>query len=458
MSEGSLDRKTSKPNVRLLALDVIIRTMEKNEFFDKAIHDVLDKNWFLDKRDRSFLTRLSKGTVERCIEMDYIISHFSKLPVEEMKPAVRNILRMSVYQVIYMDSVPDSAACNEAVRLAVLKKLHPLKAFVNGIMRNVVRNRDSVPYPDRKTNYYEHLSIWYSMPVWLVKYLDELYSPDTEKLLQSLYSEDKDVTLRCNLSKAKKSEIIASLKKQEVEVTEGKLFDYAIHISGFDRIDQLEVFKKGYVQVQDESSMLDGQLAAVKENMQVLDMCAAPGGKSIHIADDMKGTGRVLACDITNQKVTLIRENLKRTGIHNVKLKKCDALVYNEELDNQFDIVIADLPCSGFGVMAKKCDIKYKTQEGDIKGLVQIQRNMLTNAVKYVKKGGTLIYSTCTITKEENEDNAEWIKNELGLKPVPINNLLPDILKSETGEKGYVHILQNAYETDGFFAAKFIKN
>ena len=450
------EKKQEAVNVRALALDALVQIMEKGEYCDKVLHEILEKNSSMEKRDRAFLTRLVEGTVERCLELDYILNRYSKTPVSKMKPVVREILRLSVYQIIYMDQVPDSAACNEGVKLTVQRKLTPLKGFVNGVLRNVARFQEDVVYPSRKTDIVKHFSVWYSMPEWIVSgFIQEYGEAQTEKILQSFLEEEKPTVVRCNLNKASVEVIRNSLEKQGVTVKSGKLFDYAFEISSYGRLSELEAFQNGWIQVQDESSMVVGAVTPVSKESMVIDVCSAPGGKALHLADKMKGEGKIIACDVHEKKVSLIRQNLIRTGIHNVKLKKNDALKLREEWIDSADVVIADLPCSGLGVIGKKADIKYKTKKEDIASLAKQQRKMLSVVSQYVKPGGILVYSTCTIAKEENQENKDWILQNLPFEACSIEENLPELLKGKTGEDGYIQLLPSETGTDGFFVSMF---
>ncbi len=464
MSErtGKTVRKTvQQSTARNLALEVVLRTMEQGEYCDKALHEILEGNSGLDRRDRAFVSRLAEGTVERCLELDYVIGRYSSVPLKKMKPVVRNILRLSAYQLLYMDQVPDSAACNEGVKLAVQRRVMPLRGFVNGVLRSIARGKDTLAYPARKDNVVRHLSVWYSMPEWIVRrFLDCYGEEETERILGSYLSEHGKTVVRCNLAAASPQAIRQSMESQGVIAEPGRLFGYAFYISGYGRLSELEAFARGWIQVQDESSMLVGHLAEVKQDSVILDVCAAPGGKSLHMADRMLQQaedpgGRITACDIQKGKVSLIRQNLIRTGIHNVKLKKWDATQYQPEWEQSADIVAADLPCSGLGVIGKKSDIKYKTSPEDIPELAQKQRQILKTVSRYVKPGGQLLYSTCTIAREENEDNVEWILDHLPFEAVSIEEKLPDALKGLTGEQGYLQILPDMVGTDGFFVAAF---
>lgn len=463
-------------SVRSLALDIVMQTLEEGKYCDKVLHQALDGASRLTKQERAFLTRLSEGTIERCIELDYVLNQFSSVKVSKMKPVIRNILRMGVYQLLYMEQVPDRAACDEAVKLAVKRKFQGLRGFVNGVLRSVQRQRETISYPD-KTDFVSYASIRYSMPEWIVKRFLEDYSEElTEEILQGFLEEDRGTTVRCNLYlgndrtekepgdlrnttgeiKQRVDRIRDSLEGQQVKVREGRLFPYALRISGYDRLTSLKEFREGRIQVQDESSMVVGAVSGISQGQTVLDVCAAPGGKALHAADLLQGTGIILACDLSEGKVRLIQENMERLGVENSELYQQDARILRKDWIGTVDVLIADLPCSGLGVIGKKCDIKYKTKPEDIKSLACLQRKILQVVSQYVRPGGTLIYSTCTIAREENEENMAWICDELPFTPVSVEEMLPTSLRGRTGEKGYIQILP-ADGADGFFAARFQK-
>lgn len=443
-------------NIRKLALDLLLQIMEEEVFCDKALHAALEKNT-LEKRDRSFLMRLVEGTVERCIELDYIIDQFSNIKTTKMKPVIRNILRLSVYQIFYMEQVPDSAACNEAVKLTVKRKMQNLKGFVNGVLRNIVRSKDAIRYPD-KADIMQYLSIRYSMPEWIVKAFQKEYGEEeTEQILAAFLREKEGISLRCMTSRFFVSEVRESLERDGAVVSDGRLFSYALRLKGYSSVKELMAFQKGMFQVQDESSMLVGQIAGIKKGDTVLDVCAAPGGKTLHAADILGESGLVLSADLTKEKTALIRENCERLGVKNVEVYEQDAAVTREEWMDKADVLIADLPCSGLGVIGKKCDIKYKTKPEDIKSLANIQRNILRVAADYVKAGGRLIFSTCTIAKEENLENARWIEKNLPFSLVNIEESLPKQLQGQTGKDGYLQVLPSRTGTDGFFISCFQK-
>lgn len=439
---------SSQINLRNLVLSMLedVQSGKKSHLvLNKYLNDYIT----LDKKMRAFITRLFQGTLERQIEIDYIINSFSNTPVKKMKPVICNILRLSVYQLKYMESVPASAVCNEAVKLAVKRKFSGLKGFVNGVLRNIIRNMDSLKYPDEEK---ENLSIKYSMPKWIIALWDKQYGLEkTNAMLNSVYRE-KTTTIRCNTSKAGMDEIISNLESNHIKVTQSPLYDKALNISGYDNLSQLDIFKSGIVTVQDLSSMIAGLAANPGKGDYIIDVCAAPGGKSMHMAELMEGTGCVEARDLTEYKVELIRENIARIGCKNVKAEISDATVFDKSSEEKADIVMADLPCSGLGVMNKKSDIKYNVSMTQIRELVQLQREILSVVYRYVKPGGTLIFSTCTVNKFENNENVKWIEENLPFKLKSLKGLIP---KELGGEKGYIQIYPGEYDMDGFFISAF---
>ena len=439
----------SEVNIRQLSLEILMKVVEEKEYSSVVIPQVLNVYQYLEKQERAFLTRLCEGTIERMLELDYVINEFSKVKVKKMKPVIRNILRMGVYQLMYMKQVPASAACNEAVKLA--KK----KGFVNGVLRNISRNLDNISYPDKEKQPFLYLSVTYSMPEWIVKLWVAQYGMEqTERMLQAGFA-DRPTTIRCNLQKNSVKQLREELEQAGVTVESGAYVDSALRISGYDYLQKLKAFQEGKFTVQDESSMLVGLVADIKPDQTVVDVCAAPGGKSLHAADLLKGTGMVSSRDVSERKVEKIEENCRRLGYTNMDMKVWDAREWDKEYIEKADVVIADLPCSGLGVMGKKNDIKYKTSPDSIKELAALQREILKTVVSYVKPGGTLIYSTCTVNEEANEQNMRWIESELGLRLDSMDPYLPASLKSSTTKDGYLQLLPGVHKTDGFFLCRF---
>ena len=442
---------TKAINEREIVLEVLLEITEHGMYSHIVLRDVLNKYQYLEKKERSFITRVTEGTLEHMMEIDYILDQFSKVKVKKMKPVIRNIMRSAVYQMKYMDSVPVSAACNEAVKLAVRKGFGSLRGFVNGVLRNVARNLDQIEYP---TEPLKRLSIQYSMPEWILNLWLKAYDSDVVEQMLQAFQRETPLTIRCNLRMVTPKQLKEHLEAEGVTVKVHPYLEYAFHISGFDYLGDLESFQNGEFSVQDISSMLVSELAGPKEGDYVIDVCAAPGGKSLHMAEKLNGSGHVEARDLTEYKVGLIQENIERTGLSNVEAVQQDALIFDETSVGKADIVLADLPCSGLGVLAKKTDLKYKATKEGTDSLAKLQREMLKNVQAYVKDEGKLVYSTCTINPAENMDNVHWFLNQYPeFELIDIHGLLCEELQKDVKENGCIQLLPGVHQSDGFFLA-----
>lgn len=443
-------------NTRELILNILLEITEEGEYSHIVIKNVLDKYQYLDKKERGFITRVSEGTLERMIEIDYIIDQYSKVKTNKMKPVIRNILRSAVYQMKYMDSVPDSAVCNEAVKLAEGKGFRNLKGFVNGVLRSIQRNLGKISYPEEDEIL--ALSIRYSMPEWIIRqWLDSYSLSDVECMLQAFLTDSGMLTVRCNTYKTEPEILKLMLEREGIEVAVSPYLSYAFHLSKYDYIKKIPGFSEGLFQIQDVSSMLAAEVAAPEKDSYCLDICAAPGGKTLHLAEILKGTGTVEARDLTVYKTEQIKENVLRMGADNIKVKEQDALCFDKDSVEKADVLIVDAPCSGLGVLKKKTDLKYKMTREKQKQLVQLQRGILETVWSYVKKGGTLLYCTCTINKEENEQNVQWFLEHFPFQAVSIEHYLCKELHESSVNKGYLQLLPGIHKTDGFFIAKLMR-
>ncbi len=440
---------TKETDSREIALDILLEILERGGYSHIILRQALNKYQYLDKSERAFISRIAEGTVEYLLQIDYIIDSFSNTKVSKMKPVIRTILRMSVYQLIYMDRVPDSAVCNEAVKLAVKRKFTGLKGFVNGVLRNISRNKEGLSWPDD--------SVRYSMPAWIVSMWEESYGRETAVTMMESFLKNKKTTVRCNLAKASKEEIIQSLRNQGAEVSESGISEAVLCIEKYDYMEGLEAFQKGYIQVQDLSSSFVGEIADPKKGDYVIDVCGAPGGKSIHIADKLDGTGMVEVRDLSLLKINMVEENIRRCGYLNIRTKVQDALVTDPDSVEKADIVIADLPCSGLGIIGRKPDIKYRMTPEALESLSALQRNILTVAQAYVKPGGRLIFSTCTINRKENEENARWFLEQFPFDCISLKGKLGEKLDSAAANRDFIQLLPGIHPCDGFFIAAFQK-
>ncbi len=468
---------TKSVNEREIVLAVLLEITENGQFSHIILRDVLAKYQYLEKRERAFITRVTEGTLEHMIEIDYILDQFSKTKVKKMKPVIRAILRSAVYQLKYMDSVPDRAVCNEAVKLAVRKGFSGLKGYVNGVLRSVARGLDSVEYPKEKM---EELSVRYSCPKWILDLWGGTYDTEVIEKMLNDFQKEKPVTIRCCLNRGTPEELKERLEAEGVTVAPHPYLPYAFQISGYDHLSELAAFQEGLFTVQDISSMLVAEIASPKAGAQVIDVCAAPGGKALHVAEkllladkkrlheDMDGNadgnaggradGHVEARDLTEAKVELIRENIERTGLTNISAVCRDASVPDPESAGSADLVIADLPCSGLGVIGKKPDLKYKASPDGTDSLVGLQRKILACAQAYVKPGGILVYSTCTVNPAENMDNVHWFLEqypEFSLDDIH-ERLCPE-LRDSVIENGCIQLLPGVHKSDGFFIARLAR-
>ncbi len=442
-------------NTREIILDILLELVKTDEYSNLLLAGVLEKYDYLDAKEKAFIKRVTEGTIERRIQIDYVLDHISKVPVKKMKPLIRELLRMSVYQLLFMEGTPDAAVCNEAVKLAKKRKFQSLQGYVNGVLRNVSRQKETIVYPDREKDKLGFLSVFYSMPQWLVERFMKAYGEEkTEKILQA-FLERGAVTIRLeeSLSEEKRKELLTKWEENGVAVKKHPYLDYAVQVEKSEGIRNLSGYEEGFFSVQDVSSMLVVEAADVKEGQTVIDVCAAPGGKTLHAACKVGANGKVLAFDLTENKVAKIEENRQRMGKENVTVRVGDARICNEELKQLADVAIADVPCSGLGVIGKKQDIKYHVTPQSLEEIVTLQKEILSNVTSYVKPNGILMYSTCTINSEENEQMVEWICENFPFKRESMESFLPEMLKEE-GTDGMIQLLPGVHKTDGFFFAR----
>ncbi len=396
-------------NERELVLDILLLVTRDGVHCHLAMSDVLGKHQYLEKRSRAFISRLAQGTLERMLELDDVIDRFSRTPVKRMKPVIRCILRSGVYQILYMDSVRDAAACDEAVRLAHRKGFSGLKGFVNGVLRAVARANAAgeMPGPDEETSPEEYVSVRYSVPLWLVRKWVSDYGYACAKSICAMSLGEKPTAIRVNTARISADALKKELEAEKITVREWEGGD-ALLLEGYDYLGKIPGFLRGDFYVQDVSSMQAVQAAGVQPGWYIIDVCAAPGGKAIHAAQLMEGSGHVQARDLTEYKAELIAENKTRCKVENLSVRVWDATVADEQARERADLVIADLPCSGLGVLRGKPDIKYNITPQQMEELSALQRRILSVVQGYVKPGGRLLYSTCTINRGENEENAAW--------------------------------------------------
>ena len=462
-------------NVREIALDALLTLEREKEYSNRLVREVLNKYDYLDSRDKAFIKRLVEGTLERRLELDYYLDQFSSVPVKKMKPLIRCLLRMSLYQLLYMDAVPDSAVCNEACKLADRRGFGSLKGFVNGVLRKLAREKDALPLPDRETQVLQYLSVKYSMPQWIVELWQKEYGIEiTETMLEGLMQvHPVSLRFRTDLPGERQAELCGELRRSGAQPMQSRYLSYVYTVKLSDSVDSLPGFLEGRYTVQDVSSALAVEAAGIRSGDFVIDACAAPGGKSILAAEKAE---KVLSRDLSSEKTELIRQAARRMGADNVQIEIYDATMQDESLKESADVVFLDVPCSGLGVIGKKRDIKYRITKEAIQSLACLQRDIVTVCSRYVKPGGILLYSTCTINVTENEEMVRYISEKLPFEPQPLAPLLPEKLLrdkkrlelarraggrelsanlSDVQKNACIQLLPGYMEGDGFFIARF---
>ena len=438
-------------NAREIAYKVLL-DIEKNKNYSNMSINKHFKDVKLSNQDRGLATEIIYGVIENKYYIDYMIDKLSKVKTNKMEIYVKTLLRMGIYQIMFLNSISDYAAVNETVNLAK-KKNSKVSGFVNGILRNVIRQKETIGEIKVKDDV-DYLSIKYSYDKWMIRnWIIHFGREFTEELLEA-NSERPSIYLRTNTLKITRDELIEKLEQQNIKASKVNVVDEAIKVEHLKDIENNTLYKEGLFTVQDISSMLVGKVMNPKENSLVLDVCSAPGGKTTHMATLMKNTGKVVSRDIYEHKLKLIKASCKRLGLTNVEVEEFNGLSLDRESIGKFDYVLADVPCSGLGIIRRKPEIKYKEKE-EFRDLPPIQKNILENASKYVKKGGTLIYSTCTIQDSENIDVVnEFLQKNKNFELAPINEVKVDL---DNQEKGYMKIYPNVHEMDGFFISKLIR-
>lgn len=461
---------------REAVLTILTRIREEGTYSHIAVKEMLDQceREGMDRRQRAFVKRLTEGIIERRIEIDNVIRTYTKKGAR-IRPVIRDILRMGIFQILYMDAVPDSAACNEAVKLTKLSGKKELSGFVNGVLRTVAREKDkgifaAAAMEDGASSDPAALSRKYSMPEWIIRLWNEQRSEqDTRALLEALL-EVRPVSIRFDdrCSAADIEKILASMQEKGVTATKGHYHALCYELTGTDSVATLPGYREGLWTVQDESSMLVAEAAGLQGGETVYDVCAAPGGKSMHCASKLLAlakraeegaaavkAGTVHAFDLSKGKTAQIMKNVRRMHLPNVVVSQRDALLPVPAEAGAADVLLCDLPCSGLGVIGRKRDIKYHVSPAQLEELAKLQKDILRSAVGYLKEGGVLIYSTCTINRGENEEIAAFIEKELGFTADPLAPHLPAGIPGIDGHM--LQLLPHIHGTDGFFLARFIK-
>ena len=444
----------NKSNPREIAVSILCEISNEKEYENIILQKELLRSKDLTSLDKAFITELVKGTLKNKIHIDYIINQYSKIKTNKMKPWILNVIRVGVYQIKFLTKVPVSAACNEAVKITKKRRYGSLSGFVNGVLRTIARNIDLIPYPDEKNQPIEYLSILYSYPTELIQYFLEHYSYSFIRAFCESGNQAPTVSIRCNQLKTDVQSLKDILKSEGLEVMPGEHMTNALQLTKTSSISDLPSFQQGLFQVQDQSSMLVGLILDPKPGEVIMDLCAAPGGKATHCAEIMNNQGHIMARDIYDSKLKMIQESAQRLGINIITTELKNATQKDPCSIEKADRVLIDAPCSGLGIIRKKPDVKFQKTKKDILQLAALQREILQASWEYVKPGGILVYSTCTITPEENLENILWFIEHYPFALEDLTDFIPSTLQDQDTHKGYLQLYPHIHQTDGFFIAR----
>ncbi|HED05633.1 MAG TPA: 16S rRNA (cytosine(967)-C(5))-methyltransferase RsmB [Ignavibacteria bacterium] len=437
--------------VRGLAVKILNRVERTDAYLERLLDNEM-RNSELNGHDKALLYEIVHGVIRWMGRLDWVLNGFYKGQFSKAIPNLKNGLRVALYQILFLDRVPDYAAVDEAVEF--VKKLQGQKPanLTNAILRNIVRSKNAIRFPDSEEDLIGYLSAYYSHPSWMIKrYLERFGRTETEKLLAA--NNDKPyLTLKVNALKTNPDEFKNLLHSVNLRFKQGKYLPEFFQLQNLTNITAWEYYGKGYFNIQDESAGLACRLLNVASGMRVLDLCAAPGGKSACLAGLMHNQGEIVALDRYESRLKILRKNMERLGITSVKTIEINAIDY---LDSEFDRVLADVPCSGSGTLSKKPDIKWKKDLFDIRKMNELQYNLLLKAGSLVKLNGYVVYSTCSIEPEENIEIVKKFLNEYpDFKFVSASGDFPDELLDKDG---CIQTLPHIHQTDGAFAAKLIR-
>ena len=443
---------------RAICLAILNRTGNPDAHADDLLSDSFKRYRHLTSLDRAFLTELTYGVLRWRGRLDWAIRQFSKTSFEKIEPEIVNILRIGLYQILFLTRTPVSAAVNESVELAKKYRGQGGAGFVNGILRSLLRQEREVTYPDLHQDPALHIAVVHSHPLWLVKrWIEEMGVEETVRVCES-NNRIPSLILRTNTLKVAREELLERLKEQGLSPVPTGFAEDGIRLEDPPPTSELPFLKEGHYIIQDEASQLVASLLDPKPGERILDACAAPGGKTTHIAQQMNNEGEVQAIDLSREKLGRIEEACQGLGIGIVKARPGDSSRPLPLLEGiEFDRVLADVPCSGFGTIRRNPDLKWKRRGEDIRRLSELQSSILENVSRYLKKGGVLVYSTCTVFREENEEVVEgFLAGHPEFRLDGLDRVLPERFRPLI-ENGYFKTFPPREGMDGFFAARLIK-
>ncbi|GAB6100688.1 16S rRNA (cytosine(967)-C(5))-methyltransferase RsmB [Halanaerocella petrolearia] len=440
---------------RSLALKAIYRINEEEAYSNLVINKLLQES-DLDKRDRGLTTQLTYGVTRWRNSLDWIINQFANRKVKKMTPWVRNALRLGVYQIRFLDRIPNPVACNETVEVAKEYCNRGAIKFINGILRNIIRNLDEIQYPDLEESPVQHIRYNYSQPQWLVERWRKYYGTEQTVEICKTLNQIPPMIIRTNTLRLDREELLSNLEKEGVEAKAVDPVSEAVNLLDYPSIGGLDSFQAGQFIVQGLSSMLTGHLLNPKQGDIIVDLCSAPGGKTTHLAQLMENQGQLKAVELHDAKLNLIEENCQRLGIDNVDYYSADGREIS--FDQEVDKVLVDAPCSGLGIMAKKPEIRWQKKPQDLDQLKELQLELLDNASQLVKSGGELLYTVCTFSPEETDEVVnDFLEQHPDFMIADLKEEAETYGLAEYYQDELLKIIPNTTLWEGFFMAKLVK-
>ncbi|MGI6317146.1 MAG: 16S rRNA (cytosine(967)-C(5))-methyltransferase RsmB [Dethiobacteria bacterium] len=444
-------------NARSAALEALKEVEEREAYLNLVLNRILS-GISLSDAERSLFTELAYGVMQRRNTLDWVLSLFLNRPMEKLTIWIRNILRMGVYQLLYLPRIPDSAAVDEAVKLAYRYGHRGVAGLVNAVLRKVSAEKGSLPWPSREENPALYLSLRHSYPLWMVERWMENMGFEEAEAFCAAGNKVPPLTVRTNTLKLSKAELKKRLELEGVGAEDLVYAPEGLHLKLNKRLVELESFREGLFQVQGESSMLVAPLLNPQPGESVLDLCSAPGGKTVHLGILMQNRGNIVAADLYPQRLKLVQDAARRQGIDIINIEKLDGRSVNPDKEGAFQRVLVDVPCSGLGVIRRKGDLKWRRRPEDILSLAELQLQLLKGAFKYLCRGGVLLYSACTTEPEETTGVIEkFLAAEPSAKPVTLSPLLPEKLRGEEKKEGMLYLWPHKHNLDGFFLARIRK-
>lgn len=446
----------SSTTVFQTARGTAVKLLSRYESSDSYIDKILDaelRRSELEPADKALVTELVNGTVRWQSRIDWVLTGFYHGEFAKCLPLVKNALRIALYQMLFLSKIPAPAAINESVEIVKKIKGEKHAGLVNGVLRNILRNVQTIRYPDRSENEILHLSVHSAHPQWIVRRYVERFGAEEAEALLSANNHRPMLTLRVNTMKSTFEEVTRELSEADIKYEISPIHPTSILITSLRDVRPLPLFQEGHVTVQDASASLAVQLADPAPGMYVLDLCAAPGGKAVQVAEIMKNSGTVIALEKYESKLRLIDENAVRAGVSIVKSQHGDAREY--EASQLADLILVDAPCTGMGTLSKKPDIKWRRDIEDVRKMAVMQREILDHASGLVRVGGAIVYSTCTIEPEENADIITWfLERHPNFTLDRAERLLPEAVCAD----GYLQTFPHRHKSDGSFGARLVRN